>query len=73
MTGKPISSAAVTALAASVSRPVPGASATPCASASARALCLRPKASMFSGVGPMKTMPASLQACAKAALSDRNP
>ena len=43
------------------------------ASASARALCLRPKAVMLSAVGPMKVIPAAAQASANSVLSERKP
>ena len=52
---------------------VPGTIGTPAAAISSRARVLEPIASMASGEGPMKTMPASRHARAKAAFSARKP
>jgi len=50
-----------------------GASGTPCPAASARALCFNPKVRMFSGVGPMNTIPAAAHASANSVFSARKP
>ena len=52
---------------------VPGTIGTPASRMISRALVLEPIASMASAGGPMKTMPASSQARAKAAFSARKP
>ena len=52
---------------------VPGTIGTPASCISSRALVFEPIASMASAGGPMKTMPASSQARAKAAFSARKP
>ncbi len=51
----------------------PGRTGTPALSISSFALVFDPIASMASGGGPMKVMPASAQALAKSAFSDRKP
>ena len=55
------------------SRPLPGSKGTPFCCASSRAVCLRPKARICSGVGPMKAMPSASHCSAKPGFSDRNP
>lgn len=52
---------------------MPGSSGTPAAIAASRAVCLLPNTSRCSGDGPAKTSPASSQARANAASSERNP
>jgi hypothetical protein len=57
----------------STSRSVPGASGTPCAWARVAGGVLEPESADVVRVGPMKAMPASSQAWAKAAFSLRKP
>jgi hypothetical protein len=52
---------------------VPGTIGTPASDMISRARVLEPIASMALGGGPMKTIPASSQARAKAAFSARKP
>ena len=52
---------------------VPGTTATPHAMAARRAAVLSPMASIVSGSGPTKVMPASAHLRANVAFSDRNP
>ena len=52
---------------------LPGTTGTPAAATVALARILSPIASIAAAGGPMKTSPASAQARAKAAFSDRNP
>jgi hypothetical protein len=52
---------------------VPGTTGAPAASAARRALVFEPINSIDSGLGPMKTSPASTTARAKAAFSERKP
>ena len=52
---------------------VPGSTGTPHSSARARARPLSPNRASVSGVGPTKVRPASAQARAKAAFSERKP
>ena len=52
---------------------VPGTIGTPASRISSRALVFEPIASIALAGGPMKTMPASSQARAKAAFSARKP
>jgi hypothetical protein len=52
---------------------VPGTIGTPASRMISRALVFEPMASIASGGGPMKTIPASSQARAKAAFSARKP
>ena len=52
---------------------VPGTIGTPAPLMSSRARVFEPIASIASGGGPMKTIPASSQARAKAAFSARKP
>jgi hypothetical protein len=73
MTGSPIRSAAAAASSTDRRRPVPGNSGTPAASARSRAVCLSPKVSICSGVGPIQVSPAASAARAAATFSDRNP
>ena len=49
------------------------AAGTPFSAAISRAVCFSPKARIWSGVGPMKTMPAAAQASANSAFSLRKP
>ena len=51
----------------------PGTNGTPAFFIKALADNLSPIASMFSGVGPMNVMPASLQALTKIGFSDKKP
>ena len=74
MTGKPTLS--VNARASSTLRTgsfVPGTMGTPAAAAILRASTLSPSASITSGVGPMKMMPASRHLRANDARSDSSP
>jgi hypothetical protein len=61
------------ASASSVRGGVPGTTGIPARSMRSRARTLSPTASMAWGGGPMKTIPASLQAAAKAGFSERKP
>ena len=73
-TGKPTADApAMRSASVRSARASPGTVATPRASTAARAEILSPIASIDSGVGPMKTMPAAAHARANAAFSARNP
>jgi hypothetical protein len=53
--------------------PVAGITGTPASMATRRALALSPSARMVSAFGPMKAMPASVQASTKSGFSDRSP
>ena len=64
---------AATSSASSAAAAMPGTTGTPACVISSRARTLSPIASIASGGGPMKTMPASRQARANAAFSDRKP
>ncbi len=57
----------------SPSTSVAGITGTPAAMATFRALALSPSARIVSALGPMKAMPASVQASTKAGFSDRSP
>ena len=74
-TGKPICSDAIfsASSASATGSVVPGTIGTPAACISSRARVLEPIASIALAGGPMKTMPASAQAWAKAAFSARKP
>ena len=73
-TGKPISSAAARAAAASVTRSVsPGTIGTPASRIRRRASVLSPITAIVAGLGPTKTSPASSTARAKSARSARKP
>lgn len=73
VTGKPISSAARTAIPSSCTSPwVPGKIGTLAFWERSRATCLTPKASMISGDGLAQPRPASLASLAKWAFSKRN-
>ena len=52
---------------------VPGTTGTPARAMISRAVTLSPIASIASGLGPMKTIPASRQARANAGFSARKP
>ena len=52
---------------------VAGITGTPALIATFRADALSPKARIVSAFGPMKVMPASVQASTKAGFSDRSP
>ena len=52
---------------------IPGSTGTPASAIAAFAATLSPIAAMVSGAGPTKISPASAQARAKAAFSDKNP
>ena len=52
---------------------IPGSTGTPASAIMALAVTLSPIAAMVSGAGPTKISPASAQARANAAFSDRNP
>jgi hypothetical protein len=68
-----MSAARASASSTSDSRPVPGSSGTPAVIAASRAVCLLPNTSRCSGDGPANAIPASSQARAKAASSERKP
>ena len=74
-TGKPISSLAIFSASATVATGsvVPGTIGTPAACISSRARVFEPIASIALAGGPMKTIPASSQACANGAFSARKP
>ena len=73
MMGKPTLSAAAFALAASVTASLPGVTGTPFSTASLRAASLDPSARIAEAGGPMKVMPAAVQASGNAGFSERNP
>ena len=74
MTGKPICTAAETISSSlSIVPCEPGTTGTPAAIMRLRASTLSPMASIASGEGPMNTRPASAQAWAKCARSERKP
>ena len=73
--GKPICGA--TAMISSSRSPpspsVPGTTGTPALMTVARAMALSPMAAMAEGLGPIKVMPASMQAWANSSRSARKP
>lgn len=71
-TGQPISVASAIASTTDATGP-PGNTGRPAATACERALSLSPMSSICFTVGPMKMIPASAQARARAAFSDRKP
>ena len=74
ISGNPISLATFKAsVRSSTGFSVPGSVGTDASSASARAATLSPINFSSSGRGPTNVMPASTQACANSAFSDRNP
>lgn len=74
MTGNPSFSLSLTASSSlAISSCVPGSTGTPAFCASSLAVCLKPKVSMLSGLGPTQAMPAAATSRAKSVFSDRKP
>ena len=73
ISGKPICLATTASSSSRRPRSLPGTKGTPRFFTVSRAVILSPIASMASGEGPMKVIPASAQAAANSARSERKP